>query len=72
VDCVIIDSAPAQEFVAANPGLTILEGAWVEESYAIGMSKDNPELYEAVNKALQELIADGTVQKIIDKYISAE
>ena len=36
------------------------------------MSKDNPELYEAVNKALQELIADGTVQKIIDKYISAE
>ena len=32
VDCVIIDSAPAQEFVAANPGLAILEGNWVEES----------------------------------------
>ena len=41
VDCVIIDSAPAAEFVAANAGLTILEGTWVEEFYAIGMGKDN-------------------------------
>ena len=72
VDCVIIDSAPAQEFVAANPGLAILEGNWVEESYAIGLNKENAELLEAVNKALAELTADGTVQSIIDKYISAE
>ncbi|MGM9627872.1 MAG: ABC transporter substrate-binding protein [Faecousia sp.] len=71
VDCVIIDNAPAQEFVAANPGLTILDGAWVEEEYAIGMNKDNTELVEAVNKALAELSADGTIQSIIDKYISA-
>ena len=72
VDCVIIDSAPAQEYVKANPGLTILEGNWVEEQYAIGLNKNNPELQEAVNNALAELIADGTVQSIIDKYISAE
>ena len=72
VDCVIIDSAPAQEFVAANSGLAILEGNWVEESYAIGLNKENTELLEAVNKALAELTADGTVQSIIDKYISAE
>lgn len=72
VDCVIIDSAPAQEYVKANSGLTILEGAWVEESYAIGMNKDNTALQEAVNKALSELIADGTVQSIIDKYINAD
>ena len=71
VDCVIIDNAPAQEFVAANPGLAILDGAWVEEEYAIGMNKDNTELVEAVNKALAELSADGTIQSIIDKYISA-
>ena len=71
VDCVIIDSAPAQEYVAANTGLTLLEGNWVEEQYAIGMNKGNTELVEAVNKALAELTADGTVQSIIDKYISA-
>lgn len=72
VDCVIIDSAPAQEYVAANEGLTILEGSWVEEQYAIGFAKDNTELRDKVNEALAELIEDGTVQSIIDKYIKAE
>ena len=71
VDCVIIDSAPAQAYVAANPGLSILEGNWVEEQYAIGMPKENAALVEAVNNALAELISDGTVQGIIDKYINA-
>lgn len=72
VDCVIIDNAPAQEFVASNPGLTLLDGEWVVEEYAIGLNKDNAELNEAINNALAELIDDGTVQGIIDKYISAE
>ena len=72
VDCVIIDNGPAQEFVAANPGLTILETPWVEESYAIGLTKGNTALNEAITNALNELIADGTVQSIIDSYITAE
>ena len=72
IDAVIIDNAPAQSFVEANPGLTILEGEWAVEDYAIGFQKGNTELIEAVNGALAELIADGTVQKIIDKYIPAE
>ena len=69
IDCVIIDNAPAQEFVKSNPGLTILEGQWAVEDYAIGVDKGNRVLLEAVNKALDELIKDGTVQGIIDKYI---
>ena len=71
VDCVVIDNEPAKEFVAANEGLTILETEYIEEQYAICLAKDS-ELTEKVNGALQELIADGTVQAIIDKYISAE
>ena len=71
VDCVVIDNEPAKAFVAEAEGLTILETEYVTEDYAGAMSKDNPELYEDVNKALEELIADGTVQQIIDKYISA-
>ena len=72
VDCVVIDNEPAKAFVAANTGLKILETEYIEESYAIAMSKDNEELFNAVNNALKELIADGTVQRIIDKYIPAE
>lgn len=71
IDCVLIDNAPAAAYVAANAGLTLLDGAWVEESYAIGMNKDNTALLDAVNQALAELTADGTVQAIIDKYIAA-
>ena len=71
VDCVVIDSEPAKQFVAVNEGLVILETAYVEEEYAIGVSKDNPALREAINAALNELIADGTVQTVIDKYINA-
>ena len=72
VDCVVIDNEPAKAFVAANTGLKILDTAYAVEDYAAAMSKDNAELYEAVNKALEELIADGTVASIVSKYIPAE
>lgn len=72
VDCVVIDQAPAEAYVAANAGLTILDTEYVTEEYAIGMSKNNTALLDAVNKALDELTADGTVQAIIDKYIAAK
>ncbi|MCD8161382.1 MAG: ABC transporter substrate-binding protein [Clostridiales bacterium] len=72
VDCVVIDSAPAQEFVAANAGLTILDTEYVSEEYAIGVAKGNSALLEAINEALAELTEDGTIQSILDKYITAE
>ena len=72
VDCVVIDNEPAKAFVQEVGGLKILDTEYVEEMYAGAMSKDNKELYDAVNNALKELISDGTVQQIIDKYISAD
>lgn len=72
VDCVVIDSAPAAEYVKVNPGLTILDTEYANEDYAIGVAKGNTALLEAINNALKELIEDGTVQGIIDKYIPAE
>ncbi len=72
VDAVVIDNAPAKEYVAANPGLKVLETSYAEEDYAIGMNKDNTALVEAVNAALEELKADGTLQSIVDKYITAD
>lgn len=72
VDAVIIDNEPAKEFVKANEGLKILETEFVSEDYAIAFAKNNTELKDKVNTALNELINDGTVQKIIDKYIKAD
>ncbi|MDY6008131.1 MAG: transporter substrate-binding domain-containing protein [Gemmiger sp.] len=72
VDAVVIDNAPAKEFVAANPGLKILDTAYAEEDYAIGVAKGNTAMLDAINGALEELKNDGTLQAIIDKYIKAE
>ena len=71
VDAVVIDNEPAKSFVAANDGLTILDTEYAVEDYAICIAKDNTALLNAVNEALAELKADGTLQQIINKYIPA-
>ena len=72
VDAVVIDNAPAKEFVEANPGLKILDTAYAEEDYAIGVAKGNTAMLDAINGALEELKNDGTLQAIVDKHIKAE
>ena len=71
VDCVVIDNEPAKNFVAQNEGLKILESAYAVEDYAMAFPKDSA-IYADFNAALAELIADGTVQGIIDQFIPAE
>ena len=72
VDAVIIDGAPAEQYVAANDGLTILPTAWVEEDYCIAVDEGNTALLDAVQAILDEMLADGTLDAIIAKYISAD
>ncbi len=72
VDCVIIDNEPAKSLVKANEGLEILDTEYTNEDYAICVKKGNKELLDKLNTAIDELIADGTVKSIIDKYIPAE
>ena len=71
VDCVIIDNEPAKSFVAANEGLVILDTEYAVEEYAIAIKKGNTDLLNKINAALEELIADGTVASIVNKYIPA-
>ena len=70
IDAVVIDNGPAQAYVAANAGLHILDTEYVIEDYCLAVDEGNTELLEALNGALEELIADGTVQTILDKYIT--
>ena len=69
IDCIIIDDQPAQAFVNENEGLTVLETTYADEDYAACFKKGNQELQDAVNKAIDELIKDGTIDKIVAKYI---
>ena len=69
VDCVIIDNQPAKAYTANNKGTKILDTSYADEDYAICVSKENKDLLEKLNKAIDELIADGTIEKIVNKYI---
>ena len=72
VDCVIIDNEPAKSYVAANEGLKVLDTEYTVEDYAICFAKENTELKDKVDGALKELIADGSVKEVVEKYIPAE
>ena len=72
LDAVIIDREPAKVFVKENEGLKILDEAFTEEEYAIAIKKGNTELLEKMSAAIKELKESGELQKIVDKYITAE
>ena len=72
VGAVVIDNQPAQAFVEANPGLVILDAPYTEEDYAMCINKNNEALLEAINGALAEMEADGTIAAIIETYIPTE
>lgn len=63
-------ASAAPSATPSQPKLKILDTSYAVEDYAICIAKDNEELLEKVNTALEALIADGTTQKIVDKYIS--
>lgn len=69
IDCVIIDSEPAKSFVSSNRGLQILATEYIEEEYAIIVSKEKPELLKKVNSILAKLKKNGTIDEILKKYI---
>ncbi len=71
IDCVVIDSLPAEKFVAANDDLKIVEGIFDTEEYAMCFKKGN-ELRDEFNTALAELKEDGTLDEIMSNYIGDE
>lgn len=69
VDCVVIDDEVAKALVDANEGLEIIADAYSIEEYAIALKKGNTELLDKINAALEQLLEDGTIDTIMDKYI---
>ena len=72
VDCVVIDSQPAEKFVELNDDLKIVDGIFDTEEYAICLKKGNTELRDAINGALSQLKEDGTIDAIMSNYIGDE
>lgn len=72
IDAAVMDENPARFFVIEDEQLKILPEAIESEVYAIAFRKGESDFRDKVNKALSEIIADGSLAKIIEKYIASE
>ena len=68
IEVVVLDSEPAKNYAKQNPELTLIDTDIAKEKYAIAVGKNDKELVEAIDKALDELKANGTYDKLIEKY----
>ena len=70
VDAVIIDNNPAIAYKTQHgDAITLIEGQFDAEEYAVAVKKGNKALLEAVDKALAEMKADGTFDKLVGQFI---
>jgi polar amino acid transport system substrate-binding protein len=69
IDAVVNDEPASAEIIGEFPGQILIAAAIdTDEKYGFAFSKDNPELTEAVNGALAEIVADGTYTEIFERY----
>lgn len=67
IDGMVLDESVAKKFVENNDDL-ILVGSLAGEPKAIAFNKDEKELKDTFNKAIEELLKDGTVEELKEKY----
>lgn len=70
IDCIVMDQYPAEDMVATNPELTILDGVLFEDKYAIAVKKGNQELLDDINIVIEKLIDEGKIEEFTAKHTS--
>lgn len=70
VDAVINDAPTSADIIKANPELKakLVGEPFTNEFYGIAVNKNKPEIRDALNKALAEIKADGTYDRIYQKW----
>lgn len=69
----VVDLPVASYMLAQSfSDLEIVKEIPTGEQYGIAVSKDNPELTQAVNKALEDMKSDGTMKEIETKWFGSE
>ncbi len=74
-DAVLMDSVVAEYYLATNEeysNLTILDDVIASEEYAVAAAKDNTELRDQINEALNECVQDGTAAQISEKWFGSD
>ena len=68
VDAVVLDSEPAKKYTANNKQFVIASIPAEEEDYAIAVRKNDKELLDKINAALDKIKANGEYDKLLKKY----
>ena len=67
-DCIIMDQLPALEIVKENPELKVMDGILFQDKYGMIVKKGNDSLRKEINRVLQKLNEEGTIEKLILKH----
>ena len=72
LDCIVMDALPAEQLVAQNDSLTILDGELFTDKYAIAVNEGNTALLDEINAVLEQLIADGKIDEYTLNHTTGE
>ena len=73
VDAIAMDNVVASyQIQKRNADFKVLDEAIAAEEYGIGFKKGNDELKDAVQKALEEMAADGTLANISNEWFGKD
>jgi arginine/lysine/histidine transporter system substrate-binding protein len=72
IDCIVMDQYPAEELVAANDTLTILDGTLFQDKYAIAVKKGNTEMLNQIDDVINKLIEDGKIEEFTANHTNAK
>jgi len=67
-DAAVTGKPAAKLFAQSKPSLHVLAEQLTTEDYGIAVRKDAPEIRDAVNAALKKIKADGTYDKLLNKW----
>ena len=70
IDCIVMDKYPAEDMVATNPELIILDGVLFEDKYAIAVKKGNKELLDDINTVIQNLKDENKIEEFTANHTS--
>jgi polar amino acid transport system substrate-binding protein len=72
IDCIVMDQYPAEELVAGNEELAILDGSLFQDKYAIAVKKGNKDLLDQINTVIQELKDNGKIEEFTANHTSKQ
>lgn len=71
INAVICDKLPAEDAVANNSDLKLLDEPLTVEQYALAIAKGDSEFMDLINEVLKDMLDSGKIEELLNKHIEA-